>query len=231
MAPNKITLYVDVVSPFAYEAFYLLQNDPVFQDVQVTYVPIFLGGLMKLCGNVAPISIKNKDKWIFQERLRWATHFNIPMAHDTPPKFPPVTLHPMRALSCVEDQGKLVKLLARFWDDFFVHHKPIAERDVFEGVFRDILGEEEGGRAIAEAATKGKATLLANTDRAFAAGAFGIPWFECTNGQGETDSFWGVDHLGQVIRFLGLRVPDTWHASASSAAGQSHTSVGWKAVL
>ncbi|KAI1260806.1 thioredoxin-like protein [Xylariaceae sp. FL1019] len=231
MAPSKITLYVDVVSPFAYEAFYILQNDPVFKDVQITYVPIFLGGLMKLCGNIAPISIKNKDKWILEERLRWAKHFNIPMAHEAPPDFPPVTLHTMRALSCVEDQAKLIKLLARFWEDFFVRHKPIAEKDVFEAVFKDVLGGEEGGRAIAEAGTKGKATLLSNTDRAFAAGAFGIPWFECTRDQGEKDSFWGVDHLGHVIRFLGLGMPDTWHSSASPTGGQSRTSAGWKAVL
>jgi hypothetical protein len=79
MAQPKITLYIDVVSPFAYEAFYILQvragitysldrlvgctfaslpelasgltspvkNDPVFKHVQITYVPIFLGGLFK----------------------------------------------------------------------------------------------------------------------------------------------------------------------------------------
>ena len=49
-----------------------------------------------------------------------------------------------------------------------------------------------------------KAILTANTDRAFNIGAFGIPWFECTNTNGETEGFWGVDHLGQVADFLGL---------------------------
>lgn len=49
-----------------------------------------------------------------------------------------------------------------------------------------------------------KSLLSANTGRAFKAGAFGIPWFECTNSQGETEGFWGIDHLGQVAGFLGL---------------------------
>lgn len=49
-----------------------------------------------------------------------------------------------------------------------------------------------------------KALLATNTDRSFKSGAFGLPWFECTNSKGETEGFWGVDHLGQVADFLGL---------------------------
>lgn len=33
------------------------QHHAVFQGCDVTYVPIFLGGLMKACGNTAPINI------------------------------------------------------------------------------------------------------------------------------------------------------------------------------
>ncbi|KAK9424492.1 putative Glutathione S-transferase kappa [Seiridium unicorne] len=43
----KIILYVDMVSPLTYEAIYILQNESVFRDIQITYVPIFLGGLLK----------------------------------------------------------------------------------------------------------------------------------------------------------------------------------------
>jgi hypothetical protein len=53
--------------------------------------------------------------------------------------------------------------------------------------------------------TQGKALLTANTDQAFADGAFGLPWMVCTNAAGETEGFFGVDHLGQVAEFLGLR--------------------------
>jgi hypothetical protein len=70
---------------------------------------------------------------------------------------------------------------------------------------------------LADAATKGKATLLKNTDDAFAVGAFGLPWFVCTNAKGETEGFWGVDHFGQVARFLDLPNPGN--------------TPGWKSVL
>lgn len=58
--------------------------------------------------------------------------------------------------------------------------------------------------------------LLENTDKAFDDGAFGLPWFSCTNSEGQQEGFWGVDHLGQVTTFLGLEKPK---------AG------GWKAML
>lgn len=49
-----------------------------------------------------------------------------------------------------------------------------------------------------------KKMLSANTDRAMGDGAFGLPWFVAENGKGEREEFWGVDHLGQVVEFLGL---------------------------
>jgi hypothetical protein len=64
--------------------------------------------------------------------------------------------------------------------------------------------------------TQGKALLAANTDQAFADGAFGLPWMVCTNAAGATEGFFGVDHLGQVAEFLGLR---------------KGTGSGWRALL
>lgn len=69
------------------------------------------------------------------------------------------------------------------------------------------------------AKTAGKQKLLVNTDAAFAAGAFGLPWMVCTNAAGETEGFWGVDHLGQVAQFLGMD---------HRMLGQGK---GWKALL
>lgn len=63
---------------------------------------------------------------------------------------------------------------------------------------------------------EGKALLVKNTDKALQDGAFGLPWFMCTNSKGETEGFWGVDHLGQVCNFLGLDRPQMG---------------GWKSVL
>ncbi|KAI0451841.1 HCCA isomerase/glutathione S-transferase kappa [Xylaria acuta] len=208
MSAPEITLYVDVVSPFAYAAFHILQNDGAFRGVRKTYVPVFLGGIMNMAGNTPPIRIKNKDTWINKERIRWAQAFDIPMKAEMPPNFPPNTLHVMRALCGVaDDQDKLCAVLKRLYYEFWVRHAQIAQPDVFGPIFKDVLGSEEGEGVLSEAATKGKATLLKNTDRGFAAGAFGLPWMVCTNAKGETEGFWGVDHFGHVARFLDLPKP------------------------
>ncbi|KAK3946230.1 HCCA isomerase/glutathione S-transferase kappa [Diplogelasinospora grovesii] len=222
MARPKITLYLDTVSPFAYEAYYILRNDPVFKSVDVTYVPIFLGGLMNKCGNTPPIQIKNKDKWINTERLRWASHFNIPITHEMPPDFPPLTLHIMRAACALQQDDDnttpdrmiraLDHLFARYWVDRAPTHQP----DVLKEELVKIFGLQDTEKILKDAAGPAKKQLIENTDLAFSEGAFGLPWMVCTNSKGEKEGFWGVDHLGQIVRFLGVQRP-----------GEG----GWKAVL
>jgi 2-hydroxychromene-2-carboxylate isomerase len=60
--------------------------------------------------------------------------------------------------------------------------------------------------------------LLESTERAFREGAFGLPWMVCTNAKGETEGFWGVDHLGCVAEFMGLE-------------REKAKAKGWKAML
>ena len=49
------------------EAF--VQNSKAFKQVEVQYVPILLGGLMKVCGNTPPLKIKSMSSFV----LRLAT--------------------------------------------------------------------------------------------------------------------------------------------------------------
>ncbi|KUI53362.1 Glutathione S-transferase kappa 1 [Cytospora mali] len=223
----KITLYVDVVSPFAYVAYYVLRHDQVFKACEITYIPLFLGGVMKATGNTAPIQIKNKDKWIMTERLLWARYFNVPMTTDMPEGFPPLTLNVMRSIvaagylasagqpsSSRPAQAAIVKALDAFFEAYWVNKRNIIDKDIMADVLRsagadvDAVVELAGGEA--------KQILQRNTNEAFADGSFGLPWFICENDRGEKGSFWGVDHLGVVLDFLGLEKP---------RAG------GWKAML
>jgi 2-hydroxychromene-2-carboxylate isomerase len=49
-----------------------------------------------------------------------------------------------------------------------------------------------------------KSTIDESTQKAFTSGAFGLPWFDCTNSQGDQEGFWGIDHLGRLVDFLQL---------------------------
>ena len=68
----------------------------------------------------------------------------------------------------------------------------VLPKDVVEDVMKNFAGAEA------------KKMLNGNTDLAMGKGAFGLPWFECENSKGEKECFWGVDHLGQVMLFMGL---------------------------
>ncbi|KAJ5580351.1 hypothetical protein N7450_006652 [Penicillium hetheringtonii] len=46
--------------------------------------------------------------------------------------------------------------------------------------------------------------LCLRGNKSFKEGAFGLPWFQCTNSEVKTEGFWGIDHLGVVADFLGL---------------------------
>lgn len=49
-----------------------------------------------------------------------------------------------------------------------------------------------------------KRLLSENTEGAFKAGVFGVPFFVARNGEGEESVFFGVDRVGMVAGFLGL---------------------------
>ncbi|KAJ5503310.1 hypothetical protein N7463_006184 [Penicillium fimorum] len=208
MSGSKITLYVDIVSPFAYIAFHVLQNSPAFAKCEITYVPILLGGLMNASGNSPPINVKNKKTYLGRQRVRWAKYFSVPIVEGFPEGFPFRTLSVQRALCAISQKtpGKLATVIGALFHAVWVEgNTAIGEPDEFAPVLESILGKQDMLQTLADMNNpEVKALLTANTDQSFNSGAFGLPWFECTNSKGETEGFFGVDHLGQVADFLGL---------------------------
>ncbi|KAF1943457.1 HCCA isomerase/glutathione S-transferase kappa [Clathrospora elynae] len=212
MPQPKITLYVDIVSPFAYFAFYLLKNSPVFKGCEITHVPILLGGLMNSCGNTAPLNIKNKDKWINEERKRWSKHFNIPVSQAPPPGFPVNTLPIQRTLTSLSlsHPQSVESAIGLFYENFWVQWNDPTKPENLQAIVRTIVGSDAEAKKVLERTKTDevKKTLTGNTDQAFKDGAFGLPWFVATNTKGATESFWGVDHMGQLCDHLSLERPD-----------------------
>lgn len=151
-----------------------------------------------------------------------------------PPNFPPNTLPIQRALAAIEhhqtqtsssspeaSQSAVIAALDALYKSYWVNGTPAHEPSHLRSILASSLpgGEAEADKMLAAAQTaEVKQRLLQNTDQAFAEGAFGLPWFTCTNAKGETEGFWGVDHLGQVVQFLGLD-------------GGKSGNKGWKSVL
>lgn len=135
-----------------------------------------------------------------------------------------MTLPAMRALAALQQldgsgQNRLITALETLWHEMFVERTPVQEPGQLRRILAGALGgEAEADRILAAASSDsddgGKKTLTRNTSAAFDTGAFGLPWLVCTRPDGETDAFWGVDHLAQVATFLGVEKPSTgaWKA-------------------
>lgn len=118
-------------------------------------------------------------------------------------------------------QQAIVRATDAFYDAYWGQARDVTDPAVVEDVLRRILAlggeddDEQVSRQVLEATgTEGKRILLENTEAAFRAGAFGLPWMVCENDRGEREGFWGVDHLGVMLDFLGLEKPRTgpWKA-------------------
>jgi len=169
---------------------------------------MFLGGLMKQCGTQSPLTIKNKSEWIALERLRWVQIFDIPMATETPDPFPQSTVNTQRALCYIATAfpaPKLAEAMDVLYDTLWVQRKTVGKPDVIAEALRSVFTQDEVKSVLegmkGDAATK---ALPENTNKAFEDGAFGVPCFVATNVKGETQGFWGVYHIGQVLHFLGI---------------------------
>lgn len=182
---------------------------------------------MKACGNIAPIEIKSerqyprqlkrwltlpttdKDKWIEKERQRWAKYFKLPISDTSPKPFPQPTINTGRALCAVSKfyPEKLPSAFEALYRAFWVEGKTINQPDVISSALSS-HGDFAKGEVETVMGKVGdpevKKALGANSDQAMADGAFGLPWFVAENAKGEKEAFWGVDHLGQVVEFLGL---------------------------
>ncbi len=123
----------------------------------------------------------------------------------------------MAALSKIAPE-KVTTAAEALWTHFFVDRGNLAKPEDFMPTLTKAIGEKLANEVASKAPTEGKAVLAANTQAALADGAFGMPWMVATNAKGETECFWGVDHLGQVIEHLGLRKPEAEEK-------------GWRAML
>ncbi|KAK5789002.1 hypothetical protein VI817_009960 [Penicillium citrinum] len=78
---------------------------------------------------------------------------------------------------------------------------PYGHRGFTRGVPVEVRAQDVEGFAPVLESVLGKQAVQETLS---AEGAFGLPWFQCTNSEVKTEGFWGIDHLGVVADFLGL---------------------------
>lgn len=210
---RELTFYLDFVSPYAWLAFAKLPDTLEGISCHVRYRPVLLGALLKQYANPGPAGISPKRAWTYRH-AQWlgqaqGTPLQMPQQHP----FNPLPLLRL-ALECSDDG-----CINRFTADALFRH-------VWEGGGDALAPERLTAlrtrlqaqlRTDAEAASRAKALLRANTEAAVAAGVFGVPTLEVDGQQ-----FFGVDGLPMLRACLQGEAwfgAGHWEAAASVEQG------------
>jgi 2-hydroxychromene-2-carboxylate isomerase len=189
----------DFASPNAYLVHKVLPEVEARTGASFDYVPCLLGGIFKATGNQAPMvanaHIPAKMAYDMLEMRRFVARHGL-TRFQMNPHFPVNTLLLMRIAVAAKRDGPFAPFVdaafTAMWEEGRKMDDPAVVADVLAaaGLTADAL--------LAAAAEPGvKAGLIANTERAVARGAFGIP----TVFVGE-DMWFGKERLGQVEEAL-----------------------------
>ncbi len=194
MVSKSFEFLFDFGGPNSYLAHKVLPALCARTGATVTYTPILLGGLFKLTNNQAPMmryaETPAKRDYELLEFERFVRAHALPFRMN--PHFPINSMQAMRGAVAAQRQGCFMPyvevIMAAMWED--------GENTGDEAVLRDVLqraGLDADALLAACADPEVKAALAANTERAAASGAFGVPTFFVGS-----EMFWGKERLGQV---------------------------------
>ena len=194
MTPT-VEFIFDFGSPNAYLAYGVLKDIAARTGAEVVLTPCLLGGLFKITGNQAPMTafggIQGKLAYEALETKRFVAKHKLDR-YQFNPHFPVNTLLIMRGLVAARrigvEQAYLDAVMAGMWERGLKMDDP----QVVAAALTE-AGLDAEAILAATQEPEVKAELLANTERAAACGAFGIPTFFVGD-----EMFFGKERLGQV---------------------------------
>jgi 2-hydroxychromene-2-carboxylate isomerase len=170
---KTLEFYFDFGSPTAYLAHKRLQQLSDQYPLEVTYIPMLLGGVFKATNNTSPVAIPAKGKYMLEHDLpRFAARYNVELNFN--PHFPINTLTLMRAAIAAAHLKCLPIYIDAMFDAVWVQQKNMGEPEIIGQVLTD-AGLDAASLLAQTQDPKVKAELIANTEAAVARGAFGTP--------------------------------------------------------
>jgi 2-hydroxychromene-2-carboxylate isomerase len=199
LVSREFEFLFDVGGPNGYLVHKVLPDFCARTGATAIYVPVLLGGLFKATGNSAPMiryaDAPAKRNYELLEFQRFVTAHGL-SRFQMNPHFPINSLGLMRGCVAAQRMGQMMPyvdaVMAAMWEE----GRNLGDPDE---VLATLNGAGLDGAAIMALANDAevKAELVANTDKAVARGAFGIPTFFVGG-----DMFWGKERLGQLEAVL-----------------------------
>ena len=177
--------YFDIISPYAY--LHLKQFHRLRPELEIEYVPVLFGGLLRHWETKGPVEVPGKRLHTYRQSLWLAQQLSIPFK--MPARHPFIPLSALRLLAYLGPPQAAVE--AAF--DFVWGQGRDPEHEFSE--LATILGVSNAQTIVADPAIKQK--LIDNTETAITNGVFGVPTF-IVNGE----IFWGSETIAWLNQYL-----------------------------
>jgi len=195
-----VEFHFDFGSPNAYLSHRALPAIEARTGVRFRYVPVLLGGVFKLTGNVSPAvslrGIKNKPRYQALETQRFLTEHGI-TDYRPNPHFPVNTLQIMRGAVVAEREGFFERYVHEVFRHMWSEPRKMDDPDVIREALTS-SGLDAAGVLAGIRDPSVKQELLSNTEQSVARGVFGSPSFFVGD-----ELYFGKDRLPEVEREIG----------------------------
>ncbi len=171
---KQVEFFFDVGSPASYLAWTQLPGLCAEAGAELVYRPFLLGGVFQSTGNKSPMDIPVKGRYVFDDLMRYAKRYNVPLKVN--PHFPINTLLLMRGAVAMQlkHPERFIAYVEAVFRAIWVDGRDMNDGSVVAGVLQKIGIDAAMVMAEAtDAAVKGE--LRKTTEDAVARGAFGAP--------------------------------------------------------
>lgn len=185
---KTLDFYFDFGSPTAYLAYKRLGQLQGQYDLTINPMPVLLGGVFKATGNLSPVTIPLKGKYMLEYDLpRFAERYRVPLVFN--PHFPINTLPLMRGAIAARQLDCLDSYMEAMFTAMWQQEANLGDPSVLGACLEAADLPAEALLALTQDAEV-KAALIANTEVAVERGVFGAPTFFM-----EGEMYFGQDRL------------------------------------
>lgn len=198
---KTVEFFFDFASATSYLAYTQLPRIAAERSAEIIWRPMLLGAVFKATGNVSPVTVAAKGRWMFGDLQLWGERYGLPF--NPTPYFPVNSLTALRGAVAMQMRmpqqfQRYVELMFRaIWES----HRNFNQQDEIAAVLREAGFDIDRMLAlVSDPAVKQQ--LKDNTDEAVARGVFGAPTFFVGD-----QMFFGQDRLEFVGQALDRAKP------------------------
>ncbi len=183
--------YFDFASPYTFIAHKEIRKIEKENFVKMKYMPILVGGLLKLSGIKANADIPIKAKYMIKDCKLWAEKYKITFKFNN--YFPINTLNLMRCVLVAEKKDIAPNFIDKVFDAIWKDGLNLNDNIIVEKLLKNL--DQNPKTFLMEVVNPMiKDELKRRTDEAYNKGIFGSPSFIVNN-----KMFWGQDRLEFVF--------------------------------